>query len=139
MITHKKVLSDMKEILSTIPALNKVRHGKSMALGVEDTFPAAYIQPASDVYELNTQGTSVAAYDNYFFIRVLLNINNEDDPLYWADIRDLVIRAVLDDKLIWDEIVDRDIVSVVYDDFENDQKNALEVIFEFRLRESCQT
>jgi hypothetical protein len=59
------------------------------------------------------------------------------DDLDWVHTRRLIIDAILDDKAIWSNILDRDVVSVSHDDYENYPLKAMSIIFEFKLREDC--
>lgn len=133
----QKLFLDLQAILEAVPELNTVKLGKAKPITTDDTLPSAYIQPASEIYELATQQTSIAGYDDYIYIRVILNVRNEEDPLHYLWCKEQVIRAVLQDQPIWSGIVDRDVKGVTYDDFENDPLTSLEILFIFRIRNVC--
>ena len=137
MTTRQQVLKDMKEILQAVPQIEFVHIGKPRSLPEEDTFPAAYILPASEVFQVDRQGLSLAGYDTSYLVRVILNISNELDDLYFGEVIDAAIRGVLDDTLVWNQIINRDIVSVTYDEFGQEPKSSAELLFEFRYREPC--
>lgn len=129
----ERVLLDIQEILYTIPDIKKVSHGKPVALGIDDTIPAVYINPLNGIYEPITQKKCIGAYDSYEYIRLIINMECQDD-LEWVPLRSKIINAILDDNGIWSSIVDRDVVTWANDDFDNHPRKQFEVGFEFRLR-----
>ena len=137
MNTHKKVLTDLQAILETASLVGKTVIGPPQPLASEDTFSAVYIMPTSEVLKTAVNSSSIAGYDDYFLVRLVLNVNNTESTLHFTEVRDQVIRAVLQDTQIWDQIIDRDVVSVVYDEFGLMPLSSLEIVFEFRFREVC--
>ena len=59
------------------------------------------------------------------------------DELSWVKTRRKIIDVILDDSPIWNNIIDRDIVSIAHDDYVNQPRKAMEMLFEFRIREDC--
>jgi len=137
MTKHEALLGDLKEILETVNSLSKVAFGKHVPLPQESTFAAAYLIPGADTFQTKKSGKGIAAYDNAFFVRVIVNEDCSDRPLQWCDTRDEIIQAVLKDNELWSVAVDRDISSVVYDDMNSFPKMSMEIIFEFTMREDC--
>lgn len=134
---YELVLRDLEAILLTIDEVNNVSHGKPISLTAEDTFTSVYIMPTAEAFKQDIVGLSAASYDNLLYIRLIININCVDDPLAWLQTRRKVIDAVLEDTPIWSNIIDRDLVSVAHDEYGDFPKKAMEVLFEFRIRESC--
>lgn len=131
------LLHDLKDILLRVRTVNHVSHGKAVPLNAEDTFTAVYIGVTADTFEPQAYGTSAGSYDNKVYVRLLVNMDCKDDDLSWVRTRRLLIDAVLDDSPIWSTVIDRDIVSSVYDDYASYPKRSMELLFEFRLREDC--
>lgn len=127
------VLKDLFEILKSIPSIKKVSHGKPKSLGIDDTLPAVYINPLNGVYEPIKQKTCIGAYESFEYIRIIVNMECVED-LDWVPLRSEIINAILNDKAIWTNIVDRDIVTWANDDFDSYPRKQFELGFEFRLR-----
>jgi hypothetical protein len=134
---HKALLTDMKEILETVPNVSRVSIQGHEPLLAEDAYASIYLVPGADVFTPRTNGTGLHSYDNSFFIRCIINDNLMEDTLRWTDTRDQVIQAVLKDSEIWTNLVDRDVSSIVYDDLNNFPFVTFEIIFEFKIREDC--
>lgn len=137
MTAIEQIMHDLKEILETVPEVQKVSFGKAMPITIEDTFTAVYVQPATEMFELHTAAKSLQAYDDYILVSLFANINNSTDPLYYLYVKQQLISAILNDSAIWDNLVDRTIRSVAYDDFVNDPLCTIELLFEFRVRDLC--
>lgn len=135
-MNYLQLLKDLKEILETVKGVSNVSHGKAPTLDQESTFTSIYIAPTVDNLELFRQGTKASDYQSTIFIRALIHLKVVDD-LDWVQIREDVIKAVLNDTEIWTELIDRDVVSVIQDDFNSYPLKAMEILFEFKLRESC--
>ncbi len=134
---YEILLRDLEEILKTVGEVNRVSQGKVAALSEEDTFTTVYITPEVDNYALFKQGTGINAYDNTFFVRLTAHVDCKGDDLLWVNTRHSIINAILKDSEIWTNIVDRDIVSVAHDDYDNYPRKAMAFLFEFRMREEC--
>ena len=138
MTKYAEIYQDLKAILQNVPGVNKVEFGRPDPIVSENTFTAAYILPDTDSFDLVRMGsTQIDAYNTKIYARIFLNINSETDDLYWIQIRHDVINHVLYDDEIWSNLIDRDIVSVVYDDGGTQPLWALEILFEFTLKEEC--
>jgi len=137
MDNYELVLHDIKDILSTIGEVNYVSHGKPKPLNEEDTFTSVYILPTADNFKLESAGNGISSYDNFVYIRLIINMDCTNDDLSWVRTRRVIIDTILEDSPIWSRIVDRDIVSAVHDDYVNHPRKAMEILFEFRIREEC--
>ena len=131
------LLTEIKSVLEATTGVNFVSHQKIPSLEQEDTFTSVYIQPTVDNFTPYIQGKALHSYDNNVYIRLLIHTNNTADELGYTVVREDIITAILDDKRIWSILVDRDIVSVVYDDANLYPLRSMEILFEFRIREDC--
>lgn len=134
---YELLLRDIHDILLTIGNVSKVSHGAALALDQEDTFTAIYIRPELDTFESFKLGTSAASYTNTFYIRLDVNMDCSSDDLFWIKIRRLIIDAILNDAAIWHNILDRDIINIAQDDYQNYPRKTMSLIFEFKIREEC--
>jgi len=134
---YELLLHDIKDILVTIDEVNTVSHGKAVSLTDEDTFTSIYISPTADTFDLISTGYDASKYDNFLYIRLVINMNCTDDELAWVRTRRKVVDAILNDSPIWSNIIDRDVISARHDDYSNFPLKAMELLFEFRLRETC--
>lgn len=133
---YELLLLDIEEILNTIPGINKVSQGKAQPLTTESIYTSVYIVPEVDNFSLARAGVGVSAYDNTFYVRLEVNMRCSTD-LEWVQVRRLLIDTMLGDTAIWTNIVDRDIVSVAHDGYDNHPYKAMALLFEFKLREAC--
>lgn len=131
-------MRDFKEILQTIPRINKASFGTHVPVSQETTFASVYILPGADTYQIRKIGTGISSYDNSFFIRCIVNEDCTENELQWCDTRNAIIEAILADSGLWTVVVDRDITSVIYDDMNTSPKMTMELLFEFNLREDCE-
>jgi len=134
---YEVILRDIKAILETIGEVNKVEFTKAIPVNQEDTFTSVYIVPTADTFELFKNGKGIDAYDNRLYIRLVVNTDNTEEDLLWVSTRRKIIDAILKDSAIWSSLVDRDIVSISYDDGVEHPRRTMEMIFEFRVREEC--
>ena len=137
MTVHERVFTAMVQIINTAPSITNTIVGKHTPLAQEQSWASAYLVPGADTFKSRELGTGVASYDNSLLIRCIVNVNCEDYGLQWAVVRDEVIQSVLKDSEIWGDIVDRDIVSIIYDDMNSFPLMTMELLFEFKLREEC--
>lgn len=137
MTKYEVLLNDLKEIVETVPTINKVSHGKHEPLTSESAFNAVYIVPKVDTFETAIGGTGMSSYDNYFIIQLIANIDSSASDLAWVNVRTDLIQAVLSDTSIWTNVIDRDIISVTNDNFASHPNKTINLVFEFRLREAC--
>jgi len=137
MDNYELILSDIKAILETVDEVNNVSHGHIEPLDSEDTFTSVYITPEMDSFDLYKAGAGPDAYTNIFYVKLTVNMDCTDSDLLWTITRRKVIDAILHDKAIWTNIVDRDIVSIAHDDYANHPRKTFAMLFEFRLREAC--
>ena len=137
MDNYELLLHDIKDILKTVDEVHRVSHGNPTPLDSEDQFTSIYISPTADSFELISTGYDASKYDNFIYIRLIINMDCSDDELSWTRTRRKVIDAILNDSPIWSKIIDRDIVSAVHDDYSNYPRKTMELLFEFRIREDC--
>ena len=81
MSKFEKVLTDLKEILLATPGIHKAEIGRHRNVEQETTFTAVYILPDTDIFELKRSGTGISSYDNKFYVRLLVNVDNTQDEL----------------------------------------------------------
>lgn len=134
---YELLLKDLEAILNSIGGINKVSHGKVAPIDQEDTFTAVYISPDMDSFEGFVAGTNINSYTNTFYIRLTVNMDCTGDELLWVSIRRKIIDSILSDTAIWSNILDRDVVSIAYDDYGSYPRKSMAMLFEFKLREEC--
>jgi len=137
MTLHASIMRDMVEILNTVKSIQNVQFGNHKPLDQERSWSSVYIIPGADTFSPRVLNTTIAGYDNSFFVRCLVNVNNDQDSTEWCTVRDDIIQAVLKDSELWTHIVDRDVVNVIYDDMTSFPALTMEIVFEFRIRETC--
>jgi len=134
---YELLLRDIHDILLTIGDVAKVSHGAALSLDQEDTFTAIYIRPELDTFEPHKLGTSANSYTNTFYVRLDVNMDCSSNDLYWVEVRRLIIDVMLEDSAIWSNILDRDIINIAQDDYQNYPRKTMSLIFEFKIREDC--
>lgn len=132
----EQLLLEIQKVLEAVPSINKVSHGKPEPITSEQKFNAVYIMPEVTVFENRTNAKCKSGYNEVFPVSLLVNINNTN-PLDWVQVECDIIKYMLDDTKIWTTIVDRELVTVGYDRYENFPKREMIIQFEFTLRSSC--
>jgi len=77
------------------------------------------------------------AYDFHGFFLVTMNVNCEDNRFKIYDVIDDVQRSILNDQAIWGKLVDRDIISIEFDNAEFFPKRSAIIAVEVKYRLTC--
>lgn len=120
-LNTRKAVEEVKAILESMDYFNKVSVGRVEDLTTETVFPSVYINMDTDINEQNGKMRNDGGeYDRILLITLSLHIDltNEDD-LYYLDIRDSVEEAILKDNLLWESVIDRDVVGSRWDTGQN--------------------
>ena len=136
MNNHKAVMLDLKEIIETIGRVVFVTfegHKQPSTNGGAEVF----LIPGADTFAERVNGKSINTYDNTFFVRIIVNEDCSDDPLQWSDTRYDIINTILSDTEVWNNLVDRTVSGVTYDDLNTYPRSTFEILFEFTIREDC--
>lgn len=133
----RNILLDLEAILKTIPSVTKVSHRKPLNIEQETEWNSIYIVPDSHKYDIAKQSTKLDGYDDYMYVKLIVNCNNVTDDLEYTYLYEDILKAVLSDSLLWHNVVDRDVVASAFDEYENYPKKTFEVMFEFRYRYAC--
>ena len=116
-LNTKLPITELKAILEAMNFFAKVSVGKVEDLVIETTLPSIYITLDSDINENNGQmRTDGGEYNRVLIITLQIHLDqtNEDD-LYYLDVRDKVESAILKDSLLWQSVIDRDVVGSRWD------------------------
>ena len=111
-LNTKLPITELKAILEAMNFFAKVSVGKVEDLVTETTLPSIYITLDSDINDNNGQmRTDGGEYNRILIITLQIHLDqtNEDD-LYYLDVRDMVESAILKDSLLWQSVIDRDVV-----------------------------
>lgn len=126
------LLLELEQILKAVPTVNKVSHGKPEPITTETQFNAIYIMPEVSSFKNRTNKICKNGYWEIFPVSLLVNMECSS-PLDWVKLESNIIDYVLNDKGIWTTIVDRELVTIGYDRFENFPKREFILQFEFKL------
>lgn len=126
------LLLELEQILKAVPTVNKVSHGKPEPITTETQFNSIYIMPEVSAFKNRTNKTCKNGYWEIFPVSLLVNMECAN-PLAWVQLESNIIDYVLNDKGIWTTIVDRELVTIGYDRFENFPKREFILQFEFKL------
>ena len=120
-LNTKLPITELKAILEAMNFFAKVSVGKVEDLVTETTLPSIYVTLDSDINENNGQmRTDGGEYNRILIITLQIHLDqtNEDD-LYYLDVRDKVESAILKDSLLWQSVIDRDVVGSRWDKGQN--------------------
>ena len=120
-LNTKLPINELKAILEAMNFFAKVSVGKVEDLVTETTLPSIYITLDSDINENNGQmRTDGGEYNRILIVTLQIHLDqtNEDD-LYYLDVRDKVESAILKDSLLWQSVIDRDVVGSRWDKCQN--------------------
>lgn len=132
----EQLLLELEQVLLAVPGINKVSHGKPDPITSETQFNSIYIMPEMTTFKNRTNTKCKSGYYEIFPISLFINTNN-NNPLDWVQVEKDIIDYVLDDTKIWSTIVDRELVTIGYDGYENFPKREFIIQFEFKLLSSC--
>lgn len=130
------LLLEIQKVLEAVPSIQKVSHGKSESIITESDFNSVYIMPELSTFVNRSNTKSKSGYWELFPVSLLVHTNN-NTPLDWVKVEEDIIKFMLDDSNIWTTIVDRELVTIGYDRFENFPKREFIIQFEFKLQSSC--
>lgn len=132
----EQLLLELEQVLLAVPGINKVSHGKPDPITSETQFNSIYIMPEITTFKNRTNTKCKSGYYEIFPISLFINTNN-NNPLDWVQVEKDIIDYVLDDTKIWSTIIDRELVTIGYDRYENFPKREFMIQFEFKLLSSC--
>jgi hypothetical protein len=129
-----EVLIEIKAILQANPMVTTVTIGKAEALAAETSDVAVYIQHPNLVStsSRNTIGADGYDYKGYYLLTVNVDCTADDYKIY--DLADSLQRSLLTDSAIWSKLVDRDIITVEYDNYEFSPKRSMVIALEVTFR-----
>lgn len=132
---RRQAVEELKSILEYSQLFKNVSVAKRKALTEEDNFPSCYVKVDGTLAELNGNiGVKAGCeYDLYLDIRLILNLQLEDD-LDYLDMESDVVEAILIDNPLWNVVVDRDFIGSSWDSDANYPKKEGELGFSIRLR-----
>lgn len=128
-------VEEIKKILEHSQLFLNVSTGKRKALTEEDNFPSCYVKVDGVNVVLNgNMGVQAGCeYDLYLDVRLIVNLNLQDD-LDFLDIESDIVQAILTDSPLWNVVVDREYIGSGWDSDANYPKKEGELGFVIRLR-----
>ena len=120
-LNTKLPITELKAILEAMNFFAKVSVGKVEDLVTETTLPSIYITLDSDINENNGQmRTDGGEYNRILIVTLQIHLDQTtEDDLYYLDVRDKVESAILKDSLLWQSVIDRDVVGSRWDKGQN--------------------
>jgi hypothetical protein len=136
--SSSEVLVELEAILSASNLFDTVTSSMPIVpISQELNATAAYITFTNTVPELNKNLTSIDGYDLHGFYLITCNVDCIDNKYRVYDVLDSVQRSILNDDAIWNKLVDRNLISVEYDNAEFYPKRSATLILEVLYRLSC--
>lgn len=136
-IETRKVVEEIEAVLNANSLINHVSTGALIPLAQETEEVAVYISVMNIGLEPVRMSTNASGYDRHMLINIFCNVKCEDDPLKLLDVTDIVEKSILTDNAIWTSIVDRDLISINYDDQEHFPIRGATMLFDFSFRLDC--
>jgi len=134
-IPTRKVVQEIKDILTYSKIFKKVNISKNISLTQEDTFPSCYIKVEGTSAELNGNiGTTEGCeYDRVIILRLLIFLDMQDE-LEFLDYQDDVEKAIITDNPLWKIVLDRDFIGSEWDSDTSYPKKEGELAFLLKWR-----
>ena len=136
-IETRKVVEEIEAVLKANSLIDYVTTGALIPLAQETEEVAVYVSVMNVGLEPVRMSTNASGYDRHMLINIFCNVKCEDDPLKLLDITDSVEKSILTDNAIWTSLVDRDIISINYDDQEHSPIRGATMLFDFSFRITC--
>jgi len=138
MITRSaEILIELEAILKANPILSFVGVGKVIPIAQETNNSAAYILLNNSIPRSKGTSPEIDNYDFSGFILISVNVDCTNNKYLIHDVVDSIQRSILNDQTVWLKIVDRDILSVEYDNAEFSPKRSAIVALEVTYRLNC--
>jgi hypothetical protein len=132
------VLLELEEILKANNLIDKVESAKPIiAIAQETAKVATYISFISSSPRSKGTSPEMDNYDFHGFFTITVNADCVNDKLFIYDVVDSIQRSILNDSGIWNHLVDRDILTVEYDNAEFYPKRSAIVAIEVMYRLTC--
>ncbi|MCI4436969.1 MAG: hypothetical protein JHC33_09205 [Ignisphaera sp.] len=133
-----EVIFELEEILKANTKINIVTSCIPGTPLVQDTSQvSAHISLTNAIPKIVRNSPELDAYDFNGFFLVTMNVNCEDNRFRIYDVIDDVQRSILNDHAIWGKLVDRDIISIEFDNAEFFPKRSAIIAVEVKYRLTC--
>lgn len=136
--SSSEVLIELEAILRSNSAFTAVFAAVPVIPLAQDTNQAsAYITFTNSMPQLNKNLVGIDGYDFHGFFLITCNVDGAGDKYRIHTVMDSLQRSILNDSTIWSKLVDRNLISVEYDNAEFYPKRSATLILEVIYRLTC--
>lgn len=132
-----EILLELKEILVANQLVDYVSTQAVEPLASETNPVAVYIQHTNVVPKVSRNSTSIEGYDYHGYYMLVVNVDCSEDEYKVYDVADSIQRSILSDSQIWGKLVDRDVLTIEYDNSEFYPKRSIAIALEVLFRLSA--
>lgn len=133
-----EVLVELEAVLKANTRITSVRAGIPAVPLVQDTEAAsAHISFTNTVPEMSRPLLGIDGYDFHGFFLITCNVDCTTSKYLVYEVVDSIQRSILEDSALWNTLVDRNLISVEYDNAEFYPKRSATVILEVLYRLTC--
>jgi len=133
-----EILDELEAVLKASTLLDAVHVSLPTTPIVQETsHVAAYVQLIKTIPRLSSPSPEMDGYDFHGMFLITLNVDCQGDKNLVYDVVDGVQRAILNDSMIWNKLIDRDLIAVEYDNAEFSPKRVATCVLEVQYRLSC--
>jgi len=137
-IRTAELLLELEAILKANTLLNiVVVADKALALAEETNKVAVYANLTNTVPKVTRSSVGMDGYDFHSFFLLTINVDCTNDAMLIYDVVDSISRSLLSDSALWDKLVDRDILSIEYDNAEFSPKRSAILALDAMYRMTC--
>lgn len=133
----RKIVEELKAVFAANADVSFVSTGAVEPLASESHDVAVYISPEEIATEPVFNTTKSNGYNRHMLVTLFCNVDCTDDNLRVFDIADSLERSLLTDTAIWGSLIDRDIISIVFDNQQSVNKRTVSVLLDVMYRLNC--
>jgi len=133
-----EILLELEAILKANKEFNKIVVAESQLQTNQETEQVAiYLDITHAIPKVVRAEESTLAYDYSGMFLLTLNVDCSNDKFLLHNTVDSVQRSILNDNQIWGSLVDRDIVTIEFDNATSYPKRTAAIVLEVKYRLAC--
>ena len=134
----KEILQELIAALQSNTDLDSVALVPVVKLEQELNQAALYVSLEGEILSIERQRIDVSGYTRTLMLPLTVNVDSDADPYKIYDVVNSVEATILNDGPIWDKIIDRNIVTIEYDNAEFYPKRTAVILLEIKYKMACE-
>lgn len=132
-----EILQELIALLKANTTLEHVALVPVEKLEQETHQTALYVSLEGEILSIERQRIDSGGYNRTLMLPLTLNVNSNDNPYRVYDVVNEVEATILNDELLWVKIMDRNLVTVEYDNAEFYPMRTAIILLEIKYKMAC--